>query len=87
MSATVPAENPDLRLSVAALWPLPRWPERTRIVNALLRNEVTTVGDLCGYSPRELLRLPGIGAQAVGECHRVLRERGLPGLRSEEPTP
>ena len=67
---------------VANLWPRPRWPERTRIVNALLRNRVVTVGDLCGYSARELMRLPGIGVQAVGECHRVLRERGL-SLRGE----
>jgi Bacterial RNA polymerase, alpha chain C terminal domain len=77
-------QNPDLLLHVAILWPR-RWPERTRIVNALLRSRVTTIGELCGHSPRELLRLPGIGVQAVGECNRALRERGLC-LRGEEPT-
>jgi DNA-directed RNA polymerase alpha subunit len=51
-------------------------------INPLLRADVATIGDLLGYSERELLEFPGLGKRRVASLKKALAEYGY-SLRME----
>lgn len=61
-------------------------PLLTRTRNALIASNVLTLGDLCGVTERELLRMPNFGRISMRDVHETLGAMGRE-LRDPWPAP
>ena len=48
-----------------------------RVMNALIQNDIKTVGDLVQIAPSQLLRLPNFGRKSLNEIREVLNNMSL----------
>ncbi len=57
--------------------PVDDLPLSTRARNCLRRARIATIGELVGWTPEDLLRIPGFGMGCLEEVGSVLHDRGL----------
>lgn len=66
-------------LPIEVLWPEPpgRTARQTRTRNALVREGISSVGELTRCDEHALRQIRDVGVAAVAEIRRALHERGL----------